>query len=658
MNVRQVLSVKYPAVPVRRQQPAQVDIGVEDYALPFVISSMSYGSQGETAFRAYAEAGKRLNMVSMNGEGGEIHDMVGQFYHWRGHQIASGRFGVNTMLLNGARYLEIKIGQGAKPGEGGHLPGKKVSEKVAKARNALPGVDLISPNNNHDLYSIEDLAELIFELKTANPDAKVIVKCPVVPNIGTIAVGIAKAGANVITCSGFEGGTGAARMHALRHVGLPADIGVPLVHAALVSAGLRENVEVWADGGLRSAEDALKMILLGANRVGFATTAMMALGCTACRGCQLDTCHVGITTQIESEEEAKERGLKKFVPQEFDQSVEHLMRVFNGLGQSLTGYVRRLGETRLQNLVGRWDLLQQEHYHSVLNVMGYLEQLEAALEDSLEAASAFMATGTDNLVAPVTGDRSERAIGTGWNHSHKGGAATGPIAVNQVAGQGFGAFNAKGLNLVAIGGAQDGVGKGAIGGEIDVLKTHNRIGDVVGGFAGKSLGYGAQDGVILIQGQVDARAGVRLAGAQIVILNDVPEQQLWSWVDWSPAAIKGFGFEYMTRGIGLILGDPGPWLCAGMTGGTLYLELDPERGLTEAVLKTRMAANSKVSFHAINAADVKAVRTLLELSQKRTAETASAALKQKLERILTDPQKWMTKLVPLGTQADPSVSTE
>ena len=199
--------------------PATVDAGVGHHDYPVVISSMSFGSQSEPAFRAYAEAAKAINVLCVNGEGGEIQDMYGHYRKWRGQQVASGRFGVSAEMINSSYLAEIKIGQGAKPGEGGHLPGKKVSEKVAAARNAAPGTDLISPSNNHDLYSIEDLAELIDELKTVNPDLRVSVKVPVVPNIGTIGLGIAKAGADIITLSGFEGGTGAARQHALRHVG-------------------------------------------------------------------------------------------------------------------------------------------------------------------------------------------------------------------------------------------------------------------------------------------------------------------------------------------------------------------------------------------------------------------------------------------------------
>jgi glutamate synthase (NADPH/NADH) large chain len=300
--LRHLLDVQFLDDPSRWVEPEKVDIGIGWHDLPFVIASMSFGSQGEVAYRAYAEAAYRLNMLALTGEGGELKDLIGRYPFNRGQQIASGRFGVNAYYCNSSYWLEIKIGQGAKPGEGGHLPGRKVTPKVASVRYAVPGVDLISPNNNHDLYSIEDLAQLISELKTINPKAKVIVKVPVVSNIGVISVGIAKAGADVINLSGFDGGTGAARMHAIKYVGLPAEIGIKEAHRALLEAGIRDQVELWADGGMRTAYDVLRCILLGANRIGFGTLAMVAIGCTICRGCQLDTCHVGIATQIESKE--------------------------------------------------------------------------------------------------------------------------------------------------------------------------------------------------------------------------------------------------------------------------------------------------------------------------------------------------------------------
>ena len=341
ISMRHIMALKGDRDPV---DPSTVDAGVGHHDYPIVISSMSFGSQSEPAFRAYADAAKATNILCMNGEGGEIKDMYGKYRNWRGQQIASGRFGVSAEMVNSSYVAEIKIGQGAKPGEGGHLPGKKVSEKVAAARNAAPGTDLISPSNNHDLYSIEDLAELIDELKTVNPDVRVSVKVPVVPNIGTIGLGIAKAGADIITLSGFEGGTGAARQHALRHVGLPSDIGTRAVHQALMEAGLRNRVEIWADGGYRTGHDIVKLHCLGANRVGFGTLAMVSLGCTICRGCQLDTCHVGIATQIETTEQAQEHGLKKFTPQEVERVGRELRPLLlrDGRGGQRGGRLARL----------------------------------------------------------------------------------------------------------------------------------------------------------------------------------------------------------------------------------------------------------------------------------------------------------------------------
>ena len=337
---------------------------------------MSFGSQNEIAFRAYAEGANRLNMVSLNGEGGEIKDMLGKYPNTRGQQIASGRFGVNAELLNSSNLLEIKIGQGAKPGEGGHLPGSKVTAKIAEARNATIGSDLISPSNNHDIYSIEDLAQMIHELKTANDQARVAVKVPVVPNIGTIAVGIAKAGADIITLSGFDGGTGAARIHALQHVGLPVEIGVKAAHNALLEAGIRDEVEIWADGGMKSAADVLKVMLLGANRVGFGTLSMIAIGCTTCRGCHLDTCHVGIATQIESEAQAKEHGLRRFVPRQFDLAVQGIINLFTAFGNELKELAASLGVKNYKMWLAVQILLEQVKGKDQLDLTYLLKPLE------------------------------------------------------------------------------------------------------------------------------------------------------------------------------------------------------------------------------------------------------------------------------------------
>lgn len=650
--------------PVNDNMTVSLEVG--DHSLPFVISSMSFGSQGETAFRAYAEAGKRLNMLSMNGEGGEIPDMIGRYYYWRGHQIASGRFGVNTNLLNGARYAEIKIGQGAKPGEGGHLPGKKVSVKVAHARNAVPGVDLISPSNNHDLYSIEDLKELIDELKEANPELLVSVKVPVVPNIGTIAVGIVKAGADVISLSGFEGGTGAARAHALRHVGLPVDIGVPLTHSALTLAGLRDRVEIWADGGLRSAADVVRMILLGANRVGFGTLSMMALGCTACRDCQLDTCHVGITTQIESVEEARERGLKRYIPQDYDAAVEGLVNVFQGLADGVRMHLRALGFQSAQDAVGQMHLLRQTVGQDRVGYESFLRELsEIVQQDEWVAESGNQAVGIianpDFRRASLRILRNSRSIGTnvsGQRIRYKDIKTPVVNPVERVAGQGFGAFLSHGVHLIAHGGAQDGVAKGASGGLIAVVKAPNSQGLYYGGHVGKSMAYGAQAGTFIVQGSADARAGIRLAGADVIILGEGIPTPEHAHSLWESAAIKGFGFEYMTRGRGLVLADPGPWLAAGMTGGVVYLLHHPEEGLTREFLFKRLAHSAKVALLPVNEHDIDEIRNLMEPVLRVLTTTKQNMALSRIESIISKMPDRFLKVLPTSEQADPSISTE
>ena len=559
VSLRHILDLKSDREPI-----ADSDPGVGLHSYPIVISSMSFGSQGEVAYRSYAEAAMRANIIAMNGEGGEIQDMYGRYPKWRGQQVASGRFGVTSEMVNSSFLVEIKIGQGAKPGEGGHLPAKKVTEKVAQARNASPGTDLISPSNNHDLYSIEDLAELIDELKTANPDVRVSVKVPVVPNIGTIGVGIAKAGADIITLSGFEGGTGAARSHALRHVGLPSDIGTRAVHLALMEAGIRNRVEIWADGGYRHGWDIVKLHCLGANRVGFGTLAMVSLGCTICRGCQLDTCHVGIATQIETKIEADMKGLKKFTPQEFELASENCTRFFTAMGEEVRAICAELGYERAQDLVGRSDLLVQSRAVHDVDVLEMIKPLEEFLDlepidlpapeeersapglvvarpirmRPKEASHQLAALATDvcagTLVRrsyPRPADAGDRVLGTELAgelararifHPDTAPAASEDTLAHlhfdggSVAGQGLGAFNVYGVDITVEGGAQDGVAKTMLGGKISIMKGKNRFGKRVNGSVGKSFAYGAQRGRLFVQGNADSRFCIRLSGADVV----------------------------------------------------------------------------------------------------------------------------------------------
>jgi len=667
-------------------EPEQVDVSVGDHSLPFLISSMSFGSQNEIAFRAYAEAADQLNMICMNGEGGEIKDMLGKYPRTRGMQIASGRFGVNVELANSANILEIKIGQGAKPGEGGHLPGSKVTAKIAAARNATIGSDLISPSNNHDIYSIEDLAQMITELKTANHQAKVCVKVPIVPNIGTIAVGIAKAGADFITLSGFDGGTGAARVHALQHVGLPAEIGVKAAHNALLEAGLRHKVELWADGGVKSAADVVKLMLLGANRIGFGTLAMIAVGCTTCRGCHLDTCHVGIATQIDSMEEAHEKGLRRFVPRQFDLAVNGLKTFFTLFGDEVRRITAALGFSRAQDLVGRSDLLVQARALERLDLSPLLavHPLQAASapteEQQVEPVLVTAGQGGDGEQRYFNAERpiqeifagilsGERVLGSRWSgarvKNHLDGSYTKLPEVSlhfvagSVPGNGLAAYNAQGVNIRVEGGAQDGVGKTGFGGRVSILKTKGLNGAYLNGSVGKSFCYGAQKGLFIVQGNADSRACIRLSGADVVFGGEIthPVRDELGGIG-ARANLKGFAFEYMTNGRAVVLGDPGPWICAGMTGGVVYVRLQPELGFDKAALERRIAKGAKVFLYQLDEKGIADVRELLTAYKEELLVTEQYETAGRVQKLIDEPAVHFLMISPKKEQADPSVSTE
>jgi glutamate synthase (NADPH/NADH) large chain len=722
VTIRNILDFRYPEH--SNVDPNQVDLGITSHRLPFLIASMSFGSQGEIAYRAYAEAAFRLNMLSVNGEGGEIPDLLGKYPFNRGIQIASGRFGITAETINATNLIEIKVGQGAKPGEGGHLPARKVTQKVAAARHARPGVDLISPSNNHDIYSIEDLAQFIEELKTINPKARVAVKVPVVPGIGIIAIGIAKADADIIYLTGYDGGTGAARSHSLRYVGLPAEIGVVDAHRALTESGLREKVEIWADGGVRSASDAIKLMCLGANRVGLGTLPMVAIGCTICRDCQLGTCHTGITTQIETQEAAQAVGIKHFVPRDFEQAVGALINVFNGLGEAMQSTIAKLGLTCAQELVGRSDLLQQISHQEKID----LQEMLITADDYLNAkpipvelpvhemalidrgplhrprnhlttviSNLVMESFTtykqdtvhfeDDKVTPV-----DRALGThltgaltryrrnwSWLPGHGGVGGhretwrqpldeidTRSIPTtalrffsSSVPGNGLGAYNAAPVRIVVEGGAQDGVAKGISGGRVVILKGYNHDGLLIDGSVGKSLAYGGTNGTVLVQGNADSRACIRLSGADVVIGGEItkPLNDSLGFIGVR-ANIKGFLCEYMTSGRVVVLGDPGPWICAGMTGGVLYLRLQPHLNFDQAAIQRRLAKGAKVVIQEVGEHDLKNLQELLttyaeELRQNHQAEEA-----QKMLNLLVDWKNTFVRVVPLGQQEEQRFATE
>jgi glutamate synthase (NADPH/NADH) large chain len=687
LAIRHLLDFAFPAE--LTVDPREVDASVGGHDLPILFSAMSFGSQGETAFRIYAEAAKRLNIVCMNGEGGEIPDMLGKYRHNRGQQVASGRFGVHMDLLNSADILEIKVGQGAKPGEGGHLPGFKVTEKIALARNAAPGVALISPSNNHDIYSIEDLAQIIEELRTANPRARISVKVPAVAGIGTIAMGMAKAGADIITISGYDGGTGAARQHAIKFVGMPAEIGVREAHRALAESGLRHKVEIWADGGMHSGRDVVKMLLLGANRVGFGTLPMVVIGCTACRCCHLGTCHAGIATQIETVEEAEAKGLKRFVPRVLDNGIIYETTFFRALGEEIRNITARLGFRRTQDMVGRADLLVQQRGHERLDLTALLAPVPLAETPRSSAdvriirkplnylTSLISSLVTEAFDGPESRIRyedqgassSDRAIGTYLAGAMTRGLAEGRpgsdkqvllhFRRNAIPGNGLAAFNIARINLRIEGSAQDGVGKGARGGKIVILKGENRHGRRVGGSVGKGLAYGAQGGLFLIQGDADSRACVRMSGAEVVFggrirrpLDDAAGNLA------GQANIKGFAFEYMTAGCAVVLGDPGPWLCSGMTGGVVYCHLDEDMGMTRAVLHRRLARGARVEIDELAAGDLETVRRLLGAYHRELLYSHQAEEAAWVAGVREESGSRFVRIIPAGTPVAPPVSTE
>jgi glutamate synthase (NADPH) large chain len=656
--------------------PAEVDLTIGEHDMPVVIGAMSFGSQGELSYKTYAEAAHRLNIICVNGEGGELADIMGKYPKNRGQQVASGRFGVNIEFLNSCGLIEIKIGQGAKPGEGGHLPGYKVTEQVAAARSTTPGVGLISPSNNHDLYSIEDLAQLIDELKTANTQARVSVKVPVVPGVGIIAVGIAKAGADVINITGYEGGTGAARAHALRHVGMPAEVGVWLAHRALIESGLRDDVEIWCDGGMKSGRDVIKMICLGANRVGFGTLAMVAVGCTICRGCHDGTCHVGITTHVKTKEEADMKGFKAFRPFEEKGSPEGIVNVFNMLGDDIRQWVAKMGFSRVQDLVGRAELLEQIDLHDKIDLTTLLKRVPPVPKKQPQPGGRRLTRPRNTLSKQITnviaeyierGDTEltyedeqvmamDRALGTHLIGAMQRGEVEKVTEVEAVhlsfsnsaiPGNGLGAFNDAPVNILVEGGAQDGVAKCARGGNIAILKGLNHNGQRLDGSVGKSFAYGAQGGLFIVQGDADTRACIRLSGADVIFGGEIKEPlRDHEGGLGARANLKGYAFEYMTSGRALVLGDPGPWMCAGMTGGVIYQRVQPEMGLTLEAIRHRLAADATVDIFALDEDGMQEINELMTKYIQTLENNNQGDATEHLYKLLHRPQDHFVKIAP------------
>ncbi|MBN2472668.1 MAG: glutamate synthase, partial [Anaerolineae bacterium] len=488
-------------------------------------------------------------------------------------------------------------------------------------------------------YSIEDLAQLIEELETVNPQARISVKIPVVPGVGVIAVGIAKAGADIIDLTGYDGATGAARRHALQYAGLPTEIGVIQAHRALLEAGLRGRVELWCDGGMKTGADAVKMILLGANRVGFATMAMVAVGCTICRKCHEGTCHVGITTHIKTIEEARAQGIEHFAPRQYDRAVEGITRVFSVIAEEMRRITGLLGAHRLQDLVGRADLLEQVHCLDQIDLQPALVYVSQGPKPGGEPGVGRRLTRPRNNLTRTISDEIMGAIMEGEREityldevmamdrvlgSHLAGEFVrnpdleqlidqihlrfGPAAVG---GNGFAAWITNRIDTLIEGGAQDGAAKGADGGRVAIMKGLNHEGLRLDGSVGKSFAYGAQRGVLIVQGNADSRACIRLSGADVIFGGEIHTAiDDSSGISATHANLKGYACEYMTSGRVLIMGDPGPYAFAGMTGGVVYQRLTPEYGFDQTALERRIARGAKVTVQPLAAEDISAIQEL------------------------------------------------
>ena len=560
----------------------------------FKTGAMSYGSISQEAHECMAIAMNRIGGKSNSGEGGEARDRLRDERCSAIKQVASGRFGVTSEYLTSAQEIQIKMAQGAKPGEGGHLPGKKVYPWIAKTRYSTPGVSLISPPPHHDIYSIEDLAQLIYDLKNANRQARISVKLVSEAGVGTIAAGVAKAGAQVVLISGHDGGTGAAPKSSIQGAGLPWELGVAEAHRALIENGLRNQVTIEADGKLMTGRDVAIACMLGAEEFGFATGPLVAMGCCMMRVCHLDTCPAGIATQ---NPELRKR---------FAGKPEHVVNFMTFVARELREYMARLGIRTVDELVGRSDLLQVRehlvtHRAETLDLSGLLHNpygchvphfdpqaaydfhLEQTVDMRLllrELGGSLKRKRTGRLDIQVSS--TDRALGTLFGSEiTRSCGDTLPedsyvITCHGGGGQSFGAFIPKGLTLELEGDCNDGFGKGLSGGKLILYppkgSTFNPGENII---VGNVALYGATSGKAFINGCAGERFCVRNSGAVAVV-----------------EGVGDHGCEYMTGGRCVILGPTGKNFAAGMSGGIayvldekhdLYLRLNKEQVMTDAL---------------------------------------------------------------------------
>ena len=542
----------------------------------FDSAGMSLGSLSPKAHETLAEAMNTLGARSNSGEGGEGKHRYGTLKMSKIKQVASGRFGVTPHYLVNAEVLQIKIAQGAKPGEGGQLPGGKVNKLIAELRYSTPGITLISPPPHHDIYSIEDLAQLIYDLKQVNPKALVSVKLVSEPGVGTIATGVAKAYADLITISGHDGGTGASPLTSIRYAGSPWELGLAESHQSLRDAGLRHKVRLQTDGGMKTGLDVVKAAILGAESFGFGTGPMISMGCKYLRICHLNNCATGVATQR-----------KDLIDQHFIGEKEKVINYFKFIANDVREHLRKMGVNKLEDIIGQTQYLKQladiEDQYKSIDLSGLLEkdnenaesyfctverndpwdkgmlsqkiikQSKKIIDDKKKGTLNFKISNTDRSIgARISGYIAER-------FGEEGLSKKLSLKFNGSAGQSFGCWNANNLHLILNGDANDYVGKGMNGGRIIIKNNAEYASNRTSVLAGNTCLYGATGGELFISGSVGERFAVRNSGAS--------------------AVIEGAGdhcCEYMTGGHVTVLGSVGLNFGAGMTGGFAYV-LDEDR---------------------------------------------------------------------------------
>jgi len=573
------------------QKPLKLDYvqSISEIRKSFVSPGISLGALSPEAHETLAIAMNRIGSKSDSGEGGEDSTRYSKLENGDNpsssiKQVASGRFGVTAEYLNNCSEIEIKIAQGAKPGEGGQLPGFKVTDLIARLRHSTKGVTLISPPPHHDIYSIEDLAQLIYDLKQINPNAKVCVKLVAQSGIGTVAAGVAKAKADVILVSGHSGGTGASPQSSIKYAGLPWEIGISEVHQILSLNGLRDKVVLRTDGGIKTGRDIVKAAILGAEEYGIGTASLVAMGCIMVRQCHSNTCPVGVCTQDEK------------LREKFGGTPEKVINLFSFLAEEVREILASLGHSSLKDVIGKTELLFQAHYGSgdldnldlnpILTKIDdgkiydyHFEKLRnevpKTLDDLFEKDGKEFIQSGQKIELTYNIQNTLRTIGTKISSFITRNYGMNSLSEDHVtlklrgsAGQSLGAFAVKGLTLRVFGDANDYVGKGLSGGKIIVQPrssfnqpSHDNV------IIGNVTLYGATAGTLYASGQAGDRFCVRNSGALAVV-----------------EGCGANGCEYMTGGSAIILGSIGDNFGAGMTGGSAFIYSD-QKNLLEMMNK-------------------------------------------------------------------------